>query len=567
MNAKPLIRTKPLKRTFRRQEEGFASILVLFVLFVLLWAGVSLASLGSTNLLRAPRELRAAQAFQTATAACDYVIQQLLQNVNSQGQLQGNFIVSLDDIPGDFPVGATGFVQVSVLPGGDSAWVTSNAYVGDIGRSVRVLVNIKDVGIWANAIFAGAGASGRAINGNVDIRGSVHLLGDGEAYSDLNGNGQRDPAEPFQDLNNNGQWDPGEPFTDLNGDFVWNPAEPYNDANRNGIYDPPVTQTDFNSSFSGNAYIGNNYDGIPSELSALIPPLPLKNGLYSLGTEVRVKHGKIGLSGTATVGRASNIGMHKGRVDGTYVNDGWAGNQGANNVFSDNGSNQQYDLGDMVRFPLITGIGAEPYTYQGTVYPTFKDYLDANSLTVPITQLNNSVPAFTYGPDSKGNSIQWVPGSGSNPGVLRVTGIIKIPNDVTVGLKSSPIRYTGRGTLYSTGTINIRGNLLPAAGQTFPTTAALGFVAVHDINLATGNGDSQLKMIGAFYAQGTIRSAKQNQIAGTFVATYYDMGTNVPNIYQVPALKNNLPPGMPGGDPILVIKRQTWRERSATPNH
>ncbi len=74
-------------------------------------------------------------------------------------------------------------------------------------------------------------------------------------------------------------------------------------------------------------------------------------------------------------------------------------------------------------------------------------------------------------------------------------------------------------------------------------------------------------MIGAFYAQGTIRSAKQNQIAGTFVATYYDMGTNVPNIYQVPALKNNLPPGMPGGDPILVIKRQTWRERSATPNH
>ncbi|MEM4408339.1 MAG: hypothetical protein QXI19_06315, partial [Candidatus Caldarchaeum sp.] len=203
---------------FSKADQGFASIIVLFVLFVLLWAGVTVSSLGSTNLLRAPRELRAAQAFQTATAASDYVIQQLLQRVNSHGHLEGNFVVTLEDIPGNFPHGAMGYVQVNVLPGGDGAWVTSNVYVGDIGRSVRVLVNIKDVGIWANAIFAGAGASGRAINGNVDIRGSVHLLGDGEAYSDLNGNGQRDPAEPFQDLNGNGQWDPGEPFTDLNGD-------------------------------------------------------------------------------------------------------------------------------------------------------------------------------------------------------------------------------------------------------------------------------------------------------------------------------------------------------------
>jgi hypothetical protein len=68
-------------------------------------------------------------------------------------------------------------------------------------------------------------------------------------------------------------------------------------------------------------------------------------------------------------------------------------------------------------------------------------------------------------------------------------------------------------------------------------------------------------MAGAFYAQGTIRSAKQNQIAGTFVANFYDMGTNVPNIYQVPTLVHNMPPGMPGDKNYYTIRLHTWRER------
>ena len=81
------------------------------------------------------------------------------------------------------------------------------------------------------------------------------------------------------------------------------------------------------------------------------------------------------------------------------------------------------------------------------------------------------------------------------------------------------------------------------------------------MNLSTGSGDSQISMVGAFYAQGTITSEKQNQIAGSFVANYFDMGKNVPNIYQVPELSRNLPPGMPGSEPIVTLKIKSWRQR------
>lgn len=123
------------------------------------------------------------------------------------------------------------------------------------------------------------------------------------------------------------------------------------------------------------------------------------------------------------------------------------------------------------------------------------------------------------------------------------------------------MRYQGNGTIYSAGTIRVDGNLLPVAGKKFPTTARIGLVAKNDLMLATGAGSSQLSMAGAFYAQGTIVSRKQNQIAGTFVANYYDMGTNVPNIYQVPDLVQSMPPAMPGDKLIYTVQQRTWRER------
>jgi hypothetical protein len=137
---------------------------------------------------------------------------------------------------------------------------------------------------------------------------------------------------------------------------------------------------------------------------------------------------------------------------------------------------------------------------------------------------------------------------------------VRFNNDLRLGTRSE-LRYAGRGTLYGKGDIYVDANLLPVAGSKFPTTAAIGLLATRNMFLATGSGSSQLSLAGAFYAQGKIVSQKQNQIAGTFVANFYDMGNNVPNIYQVPALVNNMPPAMPGDKGVYTIKIRTWRRR------
>jgi hypothetical protein len=85
----------------------------------------------------------------------------------------------------------------------------------------------------------------------------------------------------------------------------------------------------------------------------------------------------------------------------------------------------------------------------------------------------------------------------------------------------------------------------------------LGIMATGKLEMGT---NSQLHLMGAFYAQDQIKSTKQTIVTGTYVSNYFDMGTNVPEIYQVPALADNLPPGMIGAYPILALTQISWRE-------
>lgn len=551
----------------KRTVTGATSVVVVLFMFVAMTVMVSLAGLASMALKRSDNETKSMQAFQVAQSILEHQANMSYQEARLRGGiLRGGYFVH-DDLATAITPGATGRAEVIPLTDTTRAWVTSYATYGGKSRSLRMLINSKDVSIWNNAIFAGTGASGQSINGNVDIRGSVHILGEGEPYSDLNGNGQWDQAETFTDSNNNGVWDPGEPWVDTNNDGVWNSAEPYNDMNNNGIYDPPLTTTDMSSDFGGTAMIGNNYYGMPAELRALVPNPPVINGLESLQAELRVKHGKVAISGNATVGEEEGpTPTIKGSLDGVFVSDGFGGTQGTNHVYSDNGHANSYDLSAVgIGFPVISGIGAQEYTdNNGTIWSNQTLYYNNEALVIPVNTINSTTPAFTYA-DLKGNSISYVPAikAGNKvivPATLTVNGVVKVNGNLSINGQSE-LRYQGRGTMYASQDIYIGNNLLPSVGQTFPTTTALGLVAGRNMGLATGNGDSQLSMAGAFYAQGTIRSAKQNQILGTFVASYYDMGTNVPNIYQVPTLKDNLPPAMPGANPIVMMKIKSWRER------
>jgi len=548
-----------------RNQSGLTSFVVLGVMFVLIILGLGLASITGSTLLRSSKENRALVVFQAAQAGLEY---QIAEAYAALGANDGIFVSTNNDLSGvlnSIAPGCTAYATVEPTGDATRAWVTCNVTYKSKTASLRSLIYERDVSIWNNAIFAGTGAVGRAINGNVDIRGSVHILGDGEYYSDLNGNGHWDPAETFTDKNGNGVWDPGEAFVDANGDGVWTAQEPYNDTNGNGIYDPPLTTTELASTLGGTAYIGNNYSGMPADLEALVPAAPKVNGIETLNTELRVKHGQVSISGSATVGTNAVVdgGSSKGTIDGSYVNDGYTGNQGAASVYSDNGTNKQYDLGNLgINFPVISGIGSENYfDKSGNMYADQETFLNTRSLTIPINTITATTPAFSYGPDAYGNSISFVPETKTTPAVLNVNGIVKVNGTLQIGASKQTIRYTGNGTLYATSDINISANFLPRSGKVFPTTARVGLLAKRNIGLATGSGDAQLSMAGAFYAQGKITSAKQNQIAGTFVANFFDMGTNVPNIYQVPALVHNMPPGMPGDKNYYTIKIQSWRER------
>jgi hypothetical protein len=555
----------------RSKNRGSMSAYMLLTMGVLLTASVGVSGLAVQSLKRVRVDKTNLTAQQAASSALELAVTEAVAdfNASSDKEFEDDQFDYTSTIS-SFATGATAEGEVEVGSDPEMAWITGEATYGGVTRSVRAYIKAKDVGIWNNVIFAGTGGAGKAINGNVDIRGSVHILGDGEYFTDLNGNGVRDTADPYTDVNGNGVYDVGEPFTDSNGDGVYTLVEPYNDTNANGVYDPPLTQTDLSTGLGGTGNIGNNYSGMPAALEALLPAAPVINGKETLSAELRVKHGKVGLSGTATVGEPTDLdgGSSKGTVDGTYVNDGWAGNAGSANAYSDNGTSNGYDLGTLdIDYPVITGIGSKTVSVGGTTYADHQAYLDANALVCPITTITATTAAFTYGPDAKGNAIAFLPQSGATPARLVVTGIVKFNGNVQIGAKDT-IRYAGKGTIYSSGNVNFDGNFLPMSGFTFPTATSLGVIAKQDINLATGAGSSQLSLAGAFYAQGTIRSAKQNQIAGTFVANYFDMGSNVPNIYQVPKLKDNLPPGMPGADPYFSITSKSWRDRSSgTPQY
>ncbi len=540
-------------------------VYVLMVIAMLLVMSLGAAALSMGGLARARSDQKNSIAFNAAQAVLEIGIYETVDRL--QGNF-GNFTSYSGDLSEAVDSIATGCSATYTLTpaSGDASfgWITATVtYLGKT-KSIRGSLSAKDLGIWNNAVFAGSGAAGQSINGNVDMRGSVHVLGEGEPYVDTNGDGTWTAAETFSDKNGNGVWDPGETFVDRNGDGVWTSAEPYNDINKNGTYDSPVIASALSSQFSGSALIGNNYSGMDASLEAQLATSPKKNGIETLSAELRVKHGKVSLDGTATIGQNFSVdgGTSKATVDGVYVNDGWTGNKGSASVYSDNGTSNAYDVESLdVQLPLLSGIGAKAYVdASGTTWSDQETYLNARSLTIPKTSITATSAAFSYGPDNYGNSITFVPAGSSTPATLNITGVVKVADGFQVGA-SDTIRYSGNGTFWCPGTIKIDGNFRPLPGLSFPVQTRVGFIAKDSIKLAAGSGSSQLTVVGAFYAQNAISSQKQNQIAGTFVATTFDMGSNVPNIYQVPVLRSNLPPAMPGADPIIYLRLRGWRER------
>lgn len=474
-------------------ERGSMLIISYFVIVVLIGLGAALSTLAVNEGKISERQRLRTVAFNIAEAGLERALYDLRQDFVTatgtpswaDGDINGMTIGPDTANYYAIPYGSTsvndGSYTVSLMnvTGQDDVWVRSVGTIDDLSHTIEVYVRMVDISPWGNAIFAGRGASGTMINGNVDIRGSVHILGDA--------------------LN------PGDLAVDLGGT-----AE----------------------------LVGNNYSTMPAVLQNLVPALPTVNYngemVESLGAELRVKSGIVGLSGSSTVGEADIAGnAYKETVDAVYVTDGWGGNQGAASVHSDNGTTSAYDLGDAIEFPSLS----DPYLG----YATYQDYLKANALVLT-NELSSVNPGSSFSYSNANGSIS-MDGSGN----LTVDGIVYVDgnNDMSLSKQGNneTITYSGKGSLLVTGDVHIQTNLVTSGAESFPTDI-IGIMTPNNVNIDA----SQLDVMGLLYAENTIAVSKQTDLVGTIVSNYFDMGTNVPAIFQVPETVNNMPPGMIGSN-------------------
>jgi hypothetical protein len=370
---------------------------------------------------------------------------------------------------------------------------TGNSGAADTAtQSVRsdMRVTVRRLTVWDNAVFGGAGQGGNFINGNVQVRGSMHVIG--------------------------------------------NPGD--------------------NIFSNGEAYVMNSYSDLLTEYGAegaKLPPLPQVtfNGelVETLDAEVRVKQGTINLGGSAQWGLADVSGNgYKETIDGFYNDATLNITSGTAGVNAD--ENGGYDATG-IGFPTLD----DPYydASTGTAYAQHRSYLTTNSLILPVTNISVDTPAFNLA-DGNGNSAQWNPVTGE----LAISGIVSVVGDLDLAKKSFPVNYSGTGTLYATGDVRIHSDLLPSTNYldtSSPTVNNLGVIADNNMFLATGAGESEIKVMAALYAEGLTTINKQTRVAGAVVAQGFDLGNQVPRVFQVPRLGTNLPPGLPGAAPMLFV--------------
>lgn len=424
-------------------------------------------------------------------------------------------------------------------------------------RMAEMTLNGSNVNVWNNAVFGGSGQTGNLINGNVSIHGSVHLLGDSLGAGGV--------AVESIDL-------------------------------------------------SGTSLIHNNYDGLPAAMRPMIPPLETVDiggvPCETLNAILRVKQGLVGISGNSEIGQdpATAPAGIKPTMDGIFATDGWTGNgldaQGNPiNVYSDNGYSEVYDLGGAVPYPtfgddsgtnhletyLTPGAAGEGLhaVYSGDMHIITTDsyYWNATTGTEVIDEAQGvgGMPVLADVIAEADDFFVWYDAPTDHMvinGRIPIDGNIFIEQGNGAGFRD-PMNYTGRGTFLAfdaatrltdegrsldgtKGNVTVESSLLTvnANGTTalsFPMNNLIGMMASNNLTIGVS---AQIEVMGGFYAMNQVYSDKQNVILGTLVGDFFNMGTNVPGIYQVPSLKDAWTGSqiMIGAAETLVFAPQSWRE-------
>jgi hypothetical protein len=512
-------------RLIHKNEKGMVLPLGLMFLAIIAILGTTAVIVTTTDLKIGSNYRASVQAFYNAEAGLARAEAELINDLNTDqdlsntsfGAISGtititpsstDFYTVFNNISfgaGDYTIQFKNYAPDPAVP---TVYDPVTIWVRSIGTgpnsstaTLESYLSAENISPWNNAIFSGGGDGSVPITGNVVIAGSIHILGDGL----------------------------------------------------------PATTTVF-SSQTGDCR--NTNVGIASDLSSSIA-----GGTSSdLGAKFRIKNGRVDISvGSADIGSSSSpfkgIYVTDGDDgDGNGVNDDIIGgdNAGAGqNLYADKGatSTEAYDLGNYnISMPSID-----------------TEWLDANSLdltgttevddsgiglhngNLELTGKHKEGPTLYY-PNIEEktdgtNSISF----DSDTNVLTINGIVKV-SSLNI---SDDITYAGNGTIYTTGTTLIDGNVLPAATASYPTTNVFGVISTGDLTLPS---TAQKNLTGAYYTAGTATCAKSDELAGTIVCKNFNITANVPKIWQVPSLSANLPPGMPGAAAVWVFTDRTWRE-------
>lgn len=405
-----------------------------------------------------------------------------------------------------------------------SVFILSIGKVGNDGddsqaiAAVEYELRISSDQILDNAIFAGGSGSDKSINGNVAIHGGVHVLGEGLA--------------------------PNEIAVDL----------------------------------SGTARIHNNHEGMPAEFDTRMDALLLNaSGEQSLEAKFRVKNGlvKIG-SNAAGIGDDEQDNGAQDTMDGVYVNDGFTGDND-DQIFTE--ERKTYDE-DVQRDITMPDLETSEIKNDNGDYEKLKDYLSASTGSTDkhldpvalggaanVCNITNDLSAGAWSYYGPGGDCSVVCITRDAAGLVHTTGIIDLSGcageiSTTIGQNPDPqlpaiefsdFEYTGKGTFYF-GDLNVKfnGNILVEAGQSYPSNAALGFISKGDFEIGASPSSN---VMGLFYAQNRIKVLKNTNIAGIIMTEQFDIGDQVPSIFQPPELSANAPSGFEifkSGDIIII---------------
>lgn len=204
----------------------------------------------------------------------------------------------------DVPVGdAEGQADVTFNVAGSAVVLRSRGSFAGARATVVEEFNVSQIDLWNNAVFAETSAANTTISGRAEIRGSVHILGEGLSSSDV--------------------------ALDITGSF--------------GL---------------GNTYEKINPNlGVTSAVMGLTVPNPT-----DLCATLRVKSGHVNMDGSSRIGykESENAEPFADNMRGIYIGDGGddgiVGGTEGSNVHSKNGMKAAYDAGDSFDFPELNDV-------------------------------------------------------------------------------------------------------------------------------------------------------------------------------------------------------------------